>query len=188
MGKKLWECKMQHMRHLFLTGEKQVGKSTLIRNFLLEQSLEAAGFFTLPFDIGGERKGYVLHSLRPMPPYENNSPVVIRTGERSHMAVVPVFETIGVKIIEESLLAPCSLLVMDELGKAEREANGFRDAVNRCLNGTKPVLGVLQKGDYPFYHDVTCRKEIQLLYVTEDNRAMVGQQIRDWAYDIGILP
>lgn len=176
------------MRHLFLTGEKQVGKSTLIRNFLTGESIEAAGFVTLPFEVFGERKGYVMHSLRQMHPFENDSPVVIRTGERSHMAVVPVFETIGVKIIEESLSAPCSLVIMDELGKAEREAKDFRDAVTRCLNGAKPILGVLQKGDYPFYHEIAGRKDVQLLYITAENRAEAGSLIRDWAISNGLLP
>lgn len=173
---------IDRMHHLFLTGEKQVGKSTLIRQFLEEQKLEAGGFLTLPFQVSGQVKGHVLHSLMPLPPFENDSPVVIRLGERNYAPVIPVFEATGVKILEESLAAPSlPLLVMDELGKAEREAKSFLGAVIRCLSGPKPVLGVLQKGGYPFFEKVAGHPDVHLFTVTEVNRAEAAAVIRDWA-------
>lgn len=157
-------------RHIFLTGEKQVGKSTLLHRVIESLQLCPAGFRTLPFDVGGERKGYVLHSLVPLPPFENDCPVVVRMGERKPVPVLPVYETIGISILEKSLLIPSPVLLMDELGKAERDAPCFLNAVRRCLDSEKCILGVIQQGEYPLFAEIAARPDIQIILVTKENR------------------
>ena len=50
-------------RHLFLTGEKQVGKSTLLRKLIDRRALECTGFETRAFYLEGERRGFTLRAL-----------------------------------------------------------------------------------------------------------------------------
>ena len=40
-------------RHLFLTGDKQVGKSTLLRRLIEARKLDCAGFETRAFFLNG---------------------------------------------------------------------------------------------------------------------------------------
>ena len=157
-------------KHLFLTGEKQVGKSTLLNGLITNLSLPISGYRTLPFDIMGERKGYILHSLQPLPPFENDLPAVLRIGIRRHIPVPLVFETLGVQILSDSLSAVPSYILMDELGKAEGGILTFENAVTRCLNSEKSVLGVLQRGNYPLFHSISARKDVTLIEVTPENR------------------
>ena len=59
---------MAGKRHLFLTGEKQVGKSTLLRELLRRAGLSCGGFEPRPLMADGVRRGFILPSLLPMPP------------------------------------------------------------------------------------------------------------------------
>lgn len=156
------------MRHIFLTGEKQVGKSTLWRRALAARP--HTGFVTRPFTIDGEKKGYTLHSLTPLPPGLNDCPCVLRVGPRRHVAVLPVFEEAGVQALNQALSAPLPLILMDEIGKAERDASGFAEAVRRCLDSDRHVLGVLQLGDAPLQAYIRQREDVLLLTVTPENR------------------
>ena len=157
-------------KHLFLTGEKQVGKSTLLQGLVSDLALSPSGFRTLPFDISRERKGYIFHSLLPLPPFENDLPAVLRVGSQRHIPVVEVFETLGVRILFDSINATSPCILMDELGKAEAGISAFEAAVLRCLDCKKNVLGVLQRGNYPLYHSISSRKDVMLVEVTLENR------------------
>ena len=48
---------------VFLTGSKQIGKSTLIQKFIQENQVPCSGYITLPYFENGERIGFYLHSL-----------------------------------------------------------------------------------------------------------------------------
>ena len=79
---------MAGKRHLFLTGEKQVGKSTLLRELIRREGLSCGGFETRPLMADGVRRGFLLHSLLPMPPYENDCVISVRLGERRSVPVL----------------------------------------------------------------------------------------------------
>lgn len=157
-------------RHLFLTGAKQVGKSTLLRRLIQEKSLDCAGFETRVFFIDGERRGFTLHGHVEMPPYENDCIVCARIGEKLSVPVPQTFNTNGVAILRRSLDAPAPFLLMDELGKLERSADAFCAQVLATLDGEKRVLGVLQKCESPLIDAITARHDVTVLTVTEENR------------------
>ena len=50
-------------RHIFLTGEKQIGKSTIWKKVLEELNVEYRGFITCPYELNGEKKGFYMHAL-----------------------------------------------------------------------------------------------------------------------------
>ena len=129
-------------RHLFLTGEKQVGKSTLLRELIRREGLSCGGFETRPLTADGVRRGFLLHSLLPMPPYENDCVISVRLGERRSVPVLSAFEENGVAMLRRSLDSGLPFLLMDELGKSERDAETFCRQVLSCLDSGRRVLGV----------------------------------------------
>ena len=157
-------------RHIFLTGERQVGKSTLLRRLMERRHLECAGFETRPFYLEGERRGFTLHGRVDMPPYANDCIVCVRVGERRSVPVLPVFEENGVAILQRSLAGEAPWLLMDELGRLERKAERFGAQVLACLDSDKRVLGVLQACDAPLVRAVRARADVSVLTVTPDNR------------------
>ena len=64
----------------------------------------------------------------------------------------------------------CGLLLMDELGPHEAEAEGFQRAVTAALDGEARVLGVLQRADSPFLAAIAAREDVAVLEVTRENR------------------
>lgn len=157
-------------RHLFLTGEKGVGKSTLLRRLIARLELDCAGFETRALVLQGQRRGFLLHGRVPMDPASNDCIVSVRTGPRKSVPVLDVFNENGVEILRRSLESPAPFLLMDELGKLERPAEDFCRQVLRCLDSGKRALGVLQQCDSPLVREIAGRDDVTLLQVTPENR------------------
>ena len=164
-------------RHLFLTGEKQVGKSTLLRRLIEANRLDCAGFETQAFYLNGERRGFTLHGRIAMPPYQNDCICCARIEEKRSVPVLPVFEENGVLILERSLSSPAPFILMDELGKLERQANHFISQVEACLDSNKRVLGVLQRCDSEHVARIAQRGDVSVLTVTPENRDALAEAL-----------
>ncbi|MBQ2947852.1 MAG: hypothetical protein IJD94_02610 [Clostridia bacterium] len=164
-------------RHLFLTGDKQVGKSTLLRRLIEANALDCAGFETRAFFLDGSRKGFLLHGRVDMPPYENDCICCARVGEKKSVPVLPVFDENGVQILRRSLSSPSPFILMDELGRLERQAESFIRQVYACLDSQKRVLGVLQKCTSDHVQAIAERDDVTLLTVTPENREELLQKL-----------
>lgn len=157
-------------KHLFLTGGKQVGKSTLLRALLRAANAQYSGFETRPLLIDGLRRGFYLHGFVPLAPEENDCIFSVRLGLRQSVPVLETFEQNGVALLEKSLASPAPYLLMDEIGKHEQNAPRFLKAIHDCLDSEKRVLGVLQQGDYPLFAQLQNREDVQIITVTAQNR------------------
>ena len=153
-------------RHLFFTGEKGVGKSTLLKKLLESQEGRAGGFLTVKST--AVFPGRVsLHLLclvgREVPTVENFLCFCPPSGDA---AAAERFDRLGCA----ALARGGDLLVMDELGPAEARAEAFQWAVKEALDGSVPVLGVLQKADSLLYRLVSSHPNVCLVEVTKKNR------------------
>lgn len=155
--------------HLFLTGRKGVGKSTLLRALLEGKRL--GGFFTLRVEGVFDRPS--IHLLRAAsaerPAPEN---LVCFCGERRPER----FELLGPAALADT--AGCDIIVMDELGPSEATAQGFQAAVLAALDGDTPVYGVLQQADSEFLRWVAAHPRVRVVTVTEENRDALRRQLR----------
>jgi len=157
-------------KHLFLTGDKQVGKSTLLRRLIDEKQLDCVGFETRAFFLNGERRGFTLHGRVEMPPYENDCICCARIGEKKAAPVLETFSQNGVNILKLSLESASPYILMDEIGRLESKSDVFCAQVLDTLDGDKRVLGVLQKGDSQLIEEIMRREDVTVLTVTKKNR------------------
>jgi len=164
-------------KHLFLTGEKQVGKSTLLRKLIEIKKLECAGFETRAFHLDGERRGFTLHGRVEMPSYENDCICCARVGEKKSVPVLPVFDENGVSILQKSRCSTAPYILMDELGRLERGACSFISQIYACLDSDKRVLGVLQKCSSEHVKAISEREDVTVLTVTPENRDQLLEQL-----------
>jgi len=191
-------------KHLFLTGEKQIGKSTVLNRLLEEREriaeqaeaeagraeaevgkaeaeagqakdagidgypgrVRLGGFWTVRA-MGVYDDRMTVHLLRPGElPTEENLLFFCKSGDRT--GVAERFDRLGCAALANS--EDAELILMDELGPHEMEAELFRKAVLETLDGDIPVWGVLQKAESPFLAAIAERPDVELVTVTEENR------------------
>lgn len=164
-------------KHLFLTGRKQVGKSTLLRRLIQTCGLSCTGFETRALYLDGVRRGFTLHGFAELDAWENDCIISVRISQRQSIPVLPAFNENGVRMLQASLDADAPFLLMDELGRLEREADAFCAQVLTCLDSSKRVLGVLQQCDAPLLRTIAQREDVTVLTVTPENRDELFQQL-----------
>lgn len=157
-------------RHLFLTGEKHIGKSTIINKLLADSHLMLGGFRTVRTD-SVLRDRFSVHMLRPgeCPTKEN---LLFVCGVPSADTVAR-FDTLCCAALAQS--SGAELLLMDELGPNEAKALHFQQAVLSALDGDIPILGVLQRADSPFLKQIAAHEAVTVVEVTLENRDALPQ-------------
>lgn len=163
---------MGRTRHVFFTGEIQVGKSTALRGAVSRLGWPCGGFQTVFTRRGTAEARLCLcpwGDARCLP----ERTVALYAPGRGMAALPWAFDRLG-----PPLLAPApgtKLLVLDELGYLEREAEGFRRAVLAALDGALPCLGVLRGGLPGWLGDIAVREDVAVFAVTEENRARLPE-------------
>lgn len=155
------------VRHLFLTGERGVGKSSLIKMLVEQAGDPVGGFFTVKSGnvFPGKSSLHLLSLAEPL--ISSASNFLAFCGEPDEMTAGR-FDRLGPAAL--SAVKNPGLLVMDELGPHESEAFLFWEAIFHALDGPVPILGVLQKADSPFLEKVRSHPKAEILEVTEENR------------------
>lgn len=163
-----------------MTGEKQVGKSTLIRRLLENETRKIGGFRTVKTErIFPECSSvHLLQIGAGEEPTEEN--MLFLCNAPWDQEVAGRFNELGCTAIKGSKDA--ELLVMDELGPKEVQAEKFRASVLQALDGDVPILGVLQKADSPFLSNVLEHPQVEVVEVTLQNREHLAPALRHW-YD-----
>ena len=177
--------------HIFLTGEKGIGKSTLLkklrRRLSEDYGYRETGYETRKFQTEGQDRGYYFHSLCPKNIWENDFPVTIRTGEKKMMPVCESFESLGVQTLKEVRsmnMDHHTVFIADEIGKAENRATLFQKEMFLCLDELPLVLGVLQKGKGVLAEAVACRPDVKIFEVTQKNRNELEKIIMEQLFPV----
>lgn len=161
-------------RHLFLTGEKGVGKSTLIQGLLARYSGPLGGFFTVKSAevVPGRISVHLLRAAcRELPSGEN---LLFCCGDPAEDVVARRFDRLGCAALAGDA---AGLLVLDELGPHEGDARQFCRAVLQALDGSVPILGVLQRADAPFLARIASHPQVRLVEVTRENRDSLARTL-----------
>lgn len=154
-----------HPMHLFLTGPKQIGKSTALRRLLEGRDISVGGFRTVRIRL---TDGASIHMVPPQET-EFTDENRIFSRRRGVLHINPEdFDRIGCGLLSDS--QHHDLVLMDELGPAEADSAKFRQAVLDTLDGHVPVYGILQVADSPFLDAIARRPDVQVVTVTEENR------------------
>lgn len=164
-------------KHIFLTGNVQVGKTTLIRNVLNELPMcRLGGFCTISVMDTSDAFGsvYIVKADAVFAADGNNVSFTKenRVGIRSNegpLGFPEVFEQYGVNTLSDA--GTCDLILMDEVGKMERNALTFTNLILEVLEGDVPVFGVLRKeGTTPIQEAIRNHPNVRLIEVTAKNR------------------
>jgi len=155
--------------NFLLTGELHSGKSTVIKKTLCELNMRVGGFCT-PFGSNRESPDRLLCMHRADLPPEidmDHAIAVFSAGDRQSLP--ERFDELGCRfLLEAEGLA--EIIIMDELGALEKDAEKFQKAVLKTLDMPGPVLGVLRKGFSDWTKNIAEREDVCVITVTADNR------------------
>lgn len=157
------------MKNIFLTGDLEVGKSTIINQVIADFQVSIGGFKTHRYYEQGQLAGFYMESLNERG-QTGDLPFIGHCTSQSWTPVPDTFEHFGVAVLKECLEQKPGLIIMDELGFFESKAYQFQHMARLCLDSKIPVLGVLKKADTVFLNSVRERRDILLLDTTPDNR------------------
>ena len=208
--------------HVFLTGEKHVGKSTIIRRVVSLSGLAADGFMTYwesdgsrvrsltpsPAEPDGNASRSLTHSPAepdgnasrslthsPAEPDGNASRSLflspysadLRQVEKRLLAksagygrimregATSVFDGYGCEILSAS--GKSDVIIMDELGFLESEAEAFQRAIMGHIAGSVRILGVIKPARTEFLDAVRSHPTVETLEVTTENRDAVLESL-----------
>lgn len=160
-------------KHILLRGQRGIGKSTLIRRLLEAADLYPGGFYTKMDKNPGELMHpiYIYPASLPIDQRKRGEENLVgRCGQQGRFKEIypVVFDTLGAAYLQP---APCQVVVMDELGFMESEAQVFRAAVLRALEGEVPVLAAVKdRMDVPFLRQVCAHPQAEVVDIDAQNR------------------
>lgn len=132
--------------HLFLEGPVQTGKSTLIRQCIAPYIGRIGGFSSQRLWQASRPCGYRLapaDELELDAAFAPDAPGIFLWHNRDSSYKDPsVFETLGVRLLEQSGDKP--VILLDEIGGSELLVPAFRKKLYQILSGQTPCLGVIK--------------------------------------------
>lgn len=158
------------MRHIFLTGEIQIGKSTVIRRALALSKPRYGGFETyFSADRSDPNRRLFIDKAGITRRYDVEGTVARFSHDGPPQAYPERFDTLGSQLIRSAALR-CQLIVMDELGNLENEAVHFQSSVFDALEGDVPILGVIKLSSNGWVEKIRSHPNVALITVDERNR------------------
>ena len=166
--------------NIFLTGEINIGKSTIIEKFLLTYFGTVGGFKTIRCKTDNDAfyGVYLLDVNYEDAVLSKENRVGDCFPDKSLTSYGSIFDTFGVDFL--SFETEPSLIVMDELGILEKNATKFQEKVHECLNSNASVLGIIKNKNNSFLDSICKRDDVILLEVNEDNRNGVLEKVTEF--------
>lgn len=163
--------------HVFLTGERQIGKSRAIAGAVALLGKPVYGFRTR--FLTRERGSSSLYMTpADAPDALDASMMVAELLDGKMRPLTERFDTWGVRLLREAQEHPEGIILMDECGHLEKNALAFQQAIRSCLDGDIPALGVLRK-DQAWHEFIKNHPRVTVITVTEENRGDMARQVAD---------
>ncbi|HAQ39610.1 MAG TPA: hypothetical protein DCM73_01435 [Clostridiales bacterium] len=163
------------MKHLFLSGDIKVGKSTiidyLIRNLKINKE-QLGGFYTNAYVENNKVKGFYIEPVNydlEIPEIQERLIGFTPDGQR-WLGVKSTFNNFGTQILDSCMKNQYRLIVMDELGFFENDAVCFQNKVHEVLSGNNRVIGCIKPVSTPFMDSIRKRKDVTEVRITKSNR------------------
>ena len=156
--------------HIFLTGEIQVGKSTVLAKTLKLLNIRCGGFKTyFGADRGSEERCLYLNSIVEPDNYDLKNTVVQFRKDADPLVLTEKFNSTGVELIK-SARDQSDLIVMDECGNFEREALAFQREIIKTLDHNEPVFGVVKLASSGWTDLIRNHQKVKMITVAKQNR------------------
>lgn len=161
-------------KNILVTGVRGAGKTTLVRDVVLELGVRPGGYLTRAFPERGRKIRCEIFSLTPGSGERSG---VLAAADRNGVLRVNLddLEAVGAPALEKAV-GTSPLIVMDEIGDLESASARFQNAVIRCLESSTPVLGAIKSENGPFVDRIKGRGDVVLLELSRGRYAEVKKR------------
>lgn len=146
-------------KNIAITGKRQVGKTTLLKQLISKTKVEVAGYQTVPYQLEGEFSGYDMVNVTT----GEKKAISRKQSDESFCPLVETFEQFGTKLLGEAMQSDAPIIMLDEIGRFERKAQRFISNIHEVLDSEKFVLAVLKKEPIDFIEKIKEREDIILI-------------------------
>lgn len=158
------------LHNIFLTGEKGIGKTTIIYKILDHLNCDVDGYTVKPI-VHGTLKDFYITSIK-----DDTKKALMATGDITKRKIINIYEdslnNFGAELINNCIKTN-DIIVLDEIGFIESNCNNFKNAITSALNSNKVVLGVLKEFNGDFINNIRSRDDVILFVVNQKNRAQI---------------
>jgi len=163
--------------HILIVGERGVGKSTLIRRVLQELALPVWGFETKKLPAEDPALGDPLY-IYGVPDQEDGT-LLGWCGKKDKAQLTAGFERFAPRL--EHPVPEGHIILMDELGIMESNADRFCQAVLRLLDGNAPIIAAVKHKDTLFLRLVREHPNCRCFTITPENREVLLEEVLSFA-------
>ena len=162
-----------------LTGRPGTGKTSLIKQAMLEMKDRAGGFYTEEIRSQGIREGFKLVTL------DGQNAILAHVNIKSPYRVskygvdIDSLDRVGVSALRQAV-QQCDLIVIDEIGKMELFSANFREAISYIIDSGKKVLGTIMSNPNPWADAIKQKPQVKLVTVTRTNYHQVLEELLHW--------
>ena len=124
--------------NIFITGQRNKGKSTLVKEIVEFFQWDIAGYQTIPYQNHGIGWSYCMQNIM------TQEQMPISCFCHGHMqGLSETFDTFGVECLKMAIQSQ-RVVVMDEIGRFERHSIQFLSMIHTLLDSSCLVLAVLK--------------------------------------------
>lgn len=178
-----------------LTGDFQVGKSTIIDkylDFLTEHRISFGGIRTFTITENGCNNVYIIPAsfrykvnrytdmdILDYSSYPLTNLNLIGDKNKNNFDV-NVFDTVGVDFLINDITDK-ETIIIDEIGFIENESIRYKKLLFDIFeNDTRKIVGVIRKDNNKFMKEIKKMDNVEILEVTKDNRDMISDKLLDY--------
>ena len=163
-------------KHIIISGDRHVGKTTLVNKLIAHVKVPVHGFFTRAEKPDADNlMAIYMYAADDNVREKSEDNCIGRTQGRIKMPRTEVFDDLGVRLLSDH---KDGIIVMDELGYLESLSEAFRTKVMECLDGDIPVIAAVKNRDITFLNDIRNHPNVLVREIDQKNRDELYEELR----------
>ncbi len=158
--------------NFLITGSKGVGKTYLVNQITKNIGQDVIGYSTLIDERMDTFSTYKMLNL-----YTNKTQLISKYCDGKIQGIEDTFETFGVNCLKDVLKDESKLVVLDELGRFEKNCKQFIKMLHKVLDQNRIVFAVLKKEKIDYLDQIKQRRDIVLFDLDIQSKEEVSTQI-----------
>ncbi len=158
---------LKYKNNVLITGAKKSGKTKLIKHMLKKIGKKYDGFFTEPFESYRDGSTYEMIQISTGKSSEISKRIKDERTPKPYAPIISAFDGFGTDCIAQAIRGECPIIVLDEIGRFEKNSKMFLVAVDAALDHRKTVFAAIKKEPLEHLEKLKKRPDVLLIDLDE---------------------